>query len=145
MSKVFFHGSKALFSQFDGLFHGTGEGTDNDFNGWFFCDTPWGSIKHVEGYLRDRPGKGLLYVCRIPDAVLIPNCERGWTDTIYGNQAYGVDLKDSKYIEIIEILPLEDLVFQSIKRNQRYHLDITQESLHCGPMSYLRVEEAVTE
>jgi len=140
-SEIYFHGSKALFKQFDSQFHGSGEGTDNDFGGWFFCDTPWGSIKHVQGYLRDIPGDGYLYVCKIPDNALIPDCEKGWTETIYGNQAYGVSLNNSRHIEILEVLPLVDLDTTLIKRNQRYHASTVEVPLHGGPLSVLRIVE----
>lgn len=138
---IFFHGSKALFNKFAPQFHGTGEGAGNDFRGWFFCDKPWGAIKHVQSYLRDLPGEGYLYVCKIDSKALIPNCENGGTDSIYGNQAYGVELNNSHHIEIVEVISLKDLDASLIKRNQEYQATLVEQPLHGGPLSILRAVE----
>ena len=106
VSKILYHGSSEKFIEFDPSFYNSGEGVSK-FPGWYFTDNMKGAYYHCVNYLR--AASGWVYECAVPVEFVVENCERNYTDGIYGCQAYGVLLEHSLRIAVKRVLPVDDV------------------------------------
>lgn len=135
--RLLFHGSGARFTEFDPAYAKTGEGVGG-FEGWYLVKHLKGAYYHVRNYLRLSKSPGAVYVCLVPDEFAIDDCEGGYTDSIYQGQAVGVHYRDSRRIEIVDVLDIEHLDDEVLGPLQSYCLADTRAPLQGGLLSYLR-------
>lgn len=120
---LLYHGSKEIFSAFCPSFYRSGEGVGN-YEGWHFCSTPKGALYHCEKYLECRPHGigGSIYVCAVEDEYIDHDIDGCYTEHPYGRPIYGVLLKNTHHVKIIERLDafyIFEKIYGKVELDQR--------------------------
>lgn len=133
--KLLFHGSRALFDEFDPKYALSGEGFNN-FDGWNLIDSLKGAYYHAESRLNHIPRPGLVYVCLVPLGLIVENIE--YTDGHYHGSTVGVRYCNSSAIQIVEVLEIEHLHDELVGSPKKYVLENTKAVLSGRCFSFLR-------
>jgi len=134
--KLLFHGSKVDFTDFDSACFNSGEGV-SQYLAWYFIDNLKGALYHAERVLG--AGKdGLVYVCKVPENIIIDDLEQGFTDGHYHGSTSGVSLFYSQHIEIVEVHKVESLYEETCGQVKYYELTNEKRALKGGCISFLK-------
>lgn len=109
-----YHGSRSCFDRFETLYRRTGEGV-GDYDGWYFCSTPKGALRHCERYLRCsiHENEGYVLECAIEAKYVDSDVDGIYTEPCYGGPVSGVRLFNSSKIKIVKVIGARE-VFESV-------------------------------